>query len=611
VPVRAGAGDPPRRTILLYVLATGRSLTVDKSTSHPLVPQLRLDELLAELQGRLQAVLETRDRTHALLEAVVAVGGHLELEAVLRQIVAAAVQLVNARYGALGVVGEGGKLAEFIPVGLDESEIARIHHWPEGRGLLGELITNPGSLRLPDIAADPRSVGFPAGHPPMTSFLGAPVRIRDEVYGNLYLTEKRGGAQFDEEDEALVVALAAAAGVAIENARLYAEARRQQQWLRANAEVMQRLLSGEEPHDVLALVTQLALEMSGADLVVLALPTGGRDQLVIEHAAGIGADEALGLAFPTKGSASGLVMATGKPLAVDDFSKDERVAFVTRERLGLGPAMVVPLGPPGDVRGVLTAGRRSGALPLSSAAVELLITFAAQAGIGLELAEHRRETQRIALYADRDRIARDLHDQVIQRLFATGMSLQGLTGLIAEQETRNRVHQAVDALDETIKDIRSAIFTLQSRGTQLPGVRSRIAAIVEEMTEPLGFAPSLRMGGHLDARVPGEMVNHMAVALREALSNAARHAGANRVDVEVRAGSDLVLVVRDNGAGMKPTRRRSGLANLAERAAELGGELRTGPADGGGTELEWRVPLPEEGKIDRPADLASSRTGSR
>ena len=563
--------------------------------AQPLMPQLRLDELLAELQRRLQTVLNTRDRTHALLEAVVAVGSHLDLEVVLKQIVAAAVRLVNARYGALGVVGEGGKLAEFVPVGLDETEIARIDHWPEGRGLLRELITHPSTLRLPDISADPRSVGFPAGHPPMRSFLGAPVRIRDEVYGNLYLTEKRDGAEFDEDDEALVVALAAAAGVAIENARLYAEARRQQQWLRANSEVMQRLLSGGDTGDVLALVTRLALEMSGADLVVLALPTGGRDQLVIEHAAGLGASEALGLVFPAQGSVSGMVMATGKPLPVADFSNDERVAAVTREQLGLGPAVVVPLGPPGDVRGVLTTGRRSGALPLSPAAVELLITFAAQAGIGLELAEHRREAQRIALYADRDRIARDLHDLVIQRLFATGMSLQGATALITDPELEHRVHQAVDALDETIKDIRSAIFTLQSRGpAELPGVRSRIAAIVAEMTDLLGFAPSLRMDGRLDSHVPGKIAEHMLVALREALSNVARHAGATRVYVDIEAGAELVLLVRDDGTGIKPTARRSGLANLSERAGQLGGTLQTGSAAGGGTELEWRVPLPQQ-----------------
>ena len=368
---------------------------MENQAPRPLLPQLRLDDLLAELQVRLQAVLDTRDRAYALIEAVVAVGSQLDLEMVLRQIVEAATTLVSARYGALGVVGEGGRLTEFVPVGLDEAQIGAIDHWPEGRGVLGKLITDPRPLRLADIAAHPDSSGFPDGHPAMRSFLGVPVRIRDEVYGNLYLTEKQGGGEFDEDDEALVVALAAAAGVAIENARLYAEARRQQQWLRANAEVTRRLLSEDEPDAVLDLVAQHALEMSGADLVVLALPTGRRDQLLIEHACGDGAAQARGLVLPAHGSASGVVMASGKPLIVDDFSNDPRVAAVAREHMPLGPAILVPLGPAGNVRGVLTAGRHQGALPLLPPAVEMMITFAAQAGIGLELAEHRRDSQRI------------------------------------------------------------------------------------------------------------------------------------------------------------------------------------------------------------------------
>lgn len=566
---------------------------MESQDPRPLLPSLRLDDLLVELQLRLQTVLDTRDRTHALLEAVVAVGSHLELEVVLRQIVEAAVELVSARYGALGVIGEGGRLAEFVPVGLDESEIARIHHWPEGRGLLGKLIREPRPLRLNDIAADPGSSGFPDGHPPMRSFLGVPVRIRDEVYGNLYLTEKRGG-EFDEEDEALARALAAAAGVAIENARLYAEARRQQQWLRANAEVTRGLLSGDAPSEVLELVTQQALEIAGADLVVLALPTRDRSRLVIEHAYGDGAAGALGLVLPAKGSASGIVMATGKPLTVDGFSQDDRVAPTARDNMLLGPAVLVPLGPAGDVRGVLTAGRRAGALPLSADAVEMLITFAAQAGIGLELAEHRNDAQRLALFEDRDRIARDLHDQVIQRLFATGMSLQGTVALVGDSEVAHRVEKSIDALDETIRDIRSAIFSLQSRGdTEPPPLRSRLLSVVEEMTGPLGFAPALRLAGPLDSRVPTGLGGQVLAALREGLANAAKHARASRVDVSIEAGADLVLTVRDNGIGLPgEATRRSGLANLTERAAEAGGTMRLAAASGGGTELEWRVPLP-------------------
>jgi signal transduction histidine kinase len=564
---------------------------VEADQGAPLVPQLRLDDLLAELQVRLAAVVKTRDRMHGLLEAVVAVGSNLDLEVMLRQIVEAAVGLVDARYGALGVIGEGGRLAEFIPVGLDEREIAGIHHWPEGRGLLGELIGNPQPLRLADMSTHPRSFGFPDGHPAMKSFLGVPVRVRDEVYGNLYLTEKRDGAEFDDEDEAVLVALGAAAGAAIGNARLYQEARRQQQWLRASGEVTRRLLSGSSTGEVLALVTERALEISGADLVVLALPVGNGRQLSIEHAAGERAAQAAGLVLPVAASASGLVLGGGKPMTFDDFSGDERVAPVARDKLGLGPAVVVPLGAPGNVRGILTAGRSRGSVPLAPPAVELLVSFAAQAGVGLELAAHRADAQRLAVFEDRDRIARDLHDLVIQRLYATGMSLEGVSARLGDSGTSRRVSSAVDALDETIKEIRAAIFALHTRpGTDEAGLRGKILDVIDEAAVALGFAPALRMSGRV-GDIPAAVAENLLGALREALSNAARHARASKLDVTIEAGPDLTLLVRDDGIGISGTGRRSGLANLADRAAMLGGVMRAKPADGGGTELEWRVPL--------------------
>lgn len=557
------------------------------------VPHLRLDELFSQLQARLAEVLETRDRINVLLEAVVSIGSDLELEAVLHRIVEAAVQLVDARYGALGVIDESGQLAEFIPVGMDEAQIAGIHHWPEGKGLLGELITKPRPLRVPDIAAHPQSSGFPAGHPPMRTMLGAPLRIRETVYGNLYLTDKRSGEPFDEDDEALVVALAAAAGVAVDKARLYAATRRQQQWLQATAEVTRRLLSDAEPADVLSLITELTRELAGADLAVLALPAGSGGDLVIEYASGHGAGAAFGLVLPVRASVSGIVMASGAPLSVDDFSADDRVAAVAREHLGLGPAVVFPLGTAGRVCGVLTAGRVPGSKPLSADAIDMITTFAAQAGLGLELADHRRDAERIAVFADRDRIARELHDLVIQRLFATGMSLQAAVGLMPEGQAAVRVGQAVDALDETIHDIRSSIFMLQTQVAQepSPGLRARLMAVTDEMTQALGFAPSLRLDGSLEEAIPGEVADAMLLALREALSNAARHAHASRVDVAVSAGNELILVVQDNGSGIGDVTRRSGLANLRHRAEELGGQLLLGQAERGGTRLEWRVPL--------------------
>jgi signal transduction histidine kinase len=562
---------------------------------HPMLPGLKLDELLDELQIRLHAVLSTRDRVYSLLEAVVSVGSSLELEVLLRRIVETAVELVDARFGAMGVVGDGDRLAEFIPVGLGEDQIAEISHWPEGKGLLRLLITDPRPLRLADISEHPASFGFPPGHPPMRSFLGTPIRIRGEVYGNLYLTEKKGSGQFDAEDEAVLIALAAAAGVAIDNARLYEEARRQQRWLSATTEVTSRLLSGADVGDALALITEMALEMTGSDLVVVALPIGDGSTLRIEHTAGEGAEEARGLVLPAKDSASGIVLSTGERLTIADFSTDERTSAIAKMQMPLGPAVIVPLGAPGKVRGVLTAGRRPGSMPLSEAASDMLATFAAQAAIALQLADHRRQAEQMTVFEDRDRIARDLHDLVIQRLYATGMSLQGASSLITSPEVASRVSRSVDALDDTIREIRSAIFALQTHPEGRPAsVRARILYVVQEMAPALGFAPSLQLDGQLDTALPDDVAEQLLTALREALSNAARHASASRVDVTIRAERELRLTVRDDGVGISADGRRSGLRNLERRAAGLGGTLQASPAQGGGTELIWCVPLRED-----------------
>ena len=573
---------------------------MEPGTGRPeLLPNLQLDELLAELQGRLQAVLATRDRMRGLLEAVVAIGSGLDLESTLRRIVEAAVGLVDASYGALGAIGEDKRLAEFIPVGLSQEEIGRIHHWPEGRGLLGLLIDDPRPLRLANIGDHPASSGFPAGHPSMRSFLGVPVRVRDEVFGNLYLTNKRGGGEFTEDDEVVLVALGAAAGVAVENARLYEAARRQQRWIQASAVVTTRLLSGSAPAAVLADITRLALELSGADLAVLALPDEEGRRLTITYAEGEGADAARGLVLPAGQSLSGRVLASGEPVTSADFAADERAAVAARGAMSqIGPAIVFPLGAPGNVRGVLTVGRLHGAAPFPPAQVDVVASFAAQAGVALELAASQAEAKRLSLYEDRDRIAHDLHDLVIQRLYATGMSLEGTMPMITRPEVASRITNAVDAMDMTIKDIRATIFALQARDTaDRSDLRGDIVRLVEETTPPLGFAPSLRLGAGLGGDIPPEVAEQALAALREALSNAARHAAATRVDVTVDLGADRMLTVQvtDNGTGIPANGRRSGLRNLARRADKLGGELLLGPADPGasppGTRLEWRVPL--------------------
>jgi len=358
-----------------------------------------------------------------------------------------------------------------------------------------------------------------------------------------------------------------------------------QAWQRATAEVTARLLSEDEPGDLLELVTRHALELSGAGLVVVALLDPEGTHLTMVSAAGAGAAAVRGLTAPLRGTLSELVISRGQVQFIEDFSTDERVRPQLRDEVALGPMAVFPLGPPGDARGVLGVAQRAGLPPLAPGAVELVTTFAAQAGIGLKLAEHAASARRLAVLADRDRIARDLHDRVIQRLFATGMALQGVLPLMTAPAGADRLRQAVDDLDETIRDIRAAIFTLQPRA-EPPAVRAQIVAVTDAMTGPLGFAPSLRLDGALDQRVPAGMAQDLLAVLREALALVARRGGATQVDVTVEAGADLVAVVSDDGGGPADPP-----GALAGRAAELGGSLRAGQAEGGGTRLEWRVPL--------------------
>ncbi|MEV5751647.1 GAF domain-containing protein [Actinoallomurus sp. NPDC052308] len=549
------------------------------------LPQLRLDDLLGELQSRLDAVLATRDRVHALLEAVVSIGSDLELETVLRRIVEAATTLVEARYGALGVIGDGGRLVQFITVGVGEEGIAEIGHWPHGEGILGLLIKEPHPLRLPDLAAHPESAGFPVGHPPMRRFLGVPIRVREEIFGNLYLTEKAGGGEFDEDDESVVTALATAAGVAIENARLYQEARRRERWLQASAEVSTTLLSGTEAGDVIELVAERAREICDADMAMVALVAGG--ELVVETVAGEHAEELHGLRVPIEESLAGRVFRSGEPLVLADASGAERRVGVP-EAVPVGPALIVPLGVGSGARGVLSVANAPGKPVFGEPARRLLEPFAAQAAVGLELAGRRRDAERLVVLEDRDRIAKDLHDTVIQRLFATAMTLMSAIKITEKPEVAHRVQRAVDDLDNTIRQIRSTIFALQSTMEQT--LRTRVHGIIDSAAETLGFAPAVRLDGLLDIVVDEATGDQVIAVLQEALSNAARHSGARHVGVSLMVGDELVLRVEDDGVGISEDGRRSGLRNMAERAQSLGGTFEIHSRDGGGTVLDWRVP---------------------
>jgi signal transduction histidine kinase len=560
--------------------------------ARPALPHLKLDDLLEELQARITAIRSTRDRIHSLLDAVLAVGRGLELESALHRIVETAAALVDARYAAMGVLGEDGQITRFLTVGVSQEEIERIGPYPKGQGILGELIRHPKPLRLHDLSKHPASFGFPPNHPPMKTFLGVPVRVRDSVFGNLYITEKRGGADFDEEDEQLLLTLATAAGVAIENARLYDEVHRRERWLRASSEISRRLLSGAEPGDVLPLFATEAMDVADADLAAIAIPVAGTDRLLVEAAVGLNADRARGTALPAEGAFSAVYKSGTKTIIPTERGHDRALAAFDPEGL-FGPLLVMPLGEGDRILGVLLIARRAASPPFATAIAETLSAFSGQAAIALELAQRRRDAEQLTVLHDRDRIAKDLHDLAIQRLFATGMTLDGITRMIDNATVAERVGRAVDDIDETIKLIRTTIFALQARDDEFTqhSLRERVLAEVETAAAVVGFAPGLRLEGPIDTKVSGEIAENLIAVLREGLSNAARHAKAKRIEVSVSAGEDVSLRITDDGIGIPAKAPRRGLQNLAERAKDLDGTLTVSPGAERGTVLEWRVPL--------------------
>lgn len=513
------------------------------------------------------------ERLQGLLEAAIAVGRELDLPRVLRRVVEVAVELVSARYGALGVVGEAGRLVQFIHVGLEPEVAARIGRLPEGHGLLGQLVRDPQPLRLHDLAEHRASSGFPDHHPPMHTFLGVPVRVRGEVFGNLYLTEKRGGVDFSAEDEAVVEALAVAAGVAIDNARLYAAAQQREHSMRSGAVVTNALMSGAFPAAA-QLVADTVAELLEAEVVSAwtSVPEGWR--LVGSTGAPIGVDLGADVAAQL-GFGSGRVL--GQP---------ERELL---DAAGLQAGAVVGLGS-GPGRIVVLAGNVSDR-SIPAELPEPLTAFVGQVAVALELAARRREAEDLAVLADRDRIARDLHDHVIQRLFAVGMSLESLGGLGLPEVAAARVSRSVSDLDDTIRDIRTTIFDLQSHDSE-SGLRVRMLSLLRAAERSMSAHPQIRFEGAVDAGVGDVVADHALAVLREALSNVARHSGAERVEVLVTAGEGRLQVrVADDGVGIGEGPAGSGMGNMRSRADQLGGSLKIASRQPRGTVVTWSVPL--------------------
>lgn len=554
--------------------------------------QLRLRELLAEVQDRIDQVIVARDQIDGLLEAVLTVASGLELEATLARIVHAAIELVDCRYGALGVLNRRGDgLQNFVYDGIDEDTRALIGDLPTGHGLLGLLIEQPKPIRLDNLAQHVASSGFPEHHPPMRTFLGVPVRVHGEVFGNLYLTEKANGQSFTEDDEVIVQALAAAAGIAVDNARLFEEARLRQRWQEATSEIRAELLADTDLQDVLDLIARRALALAEADHVQIAqpedpdVPPEEVSTLVVTAYAGSDPTAFEGKRIRVEGTATGTVYRGGQPLQVTEFDGDG-------DRHG--PALLLPLRASADtVSGVLSVVRTADREPFDDRQLFLATSFTDQAALALKLAADQRRLNSLTVLADRDRIARDLHDHVIQRLFAHGLNLQSTHARTRSPEIQGRLADMIDDVQNIITDVRTAIFDLHGGAEGGRQLRQALHDIVAEQTADVGLRTVVRMSGPLNV-VTGPLADHAEAVLREAMSNVVHHSGADTVTVTVSVDDYLTLDVTDNGVGLPVTVARSGLHNLASRAEEASGTFTATALDTGGTRVLWSAPLPED-----------------
>lgn len=567
---------------------------------HPWHPPMRdrVEDMLRDFTARGHELLDTQERMNALLAAVLALAEDLSLEAVLDRLVRSACALVGARYGALGVIGEDRKLSHFITVGIDEEGIHSIGDLPTGHGVLGLLIREPRPLRLHDLGQHPIASGFPPNHPPMRTFLGVPVRVRDEVFGNLYLTEKQGGEDFTTEDEDLAVALAAAAGVAIQNARLFEDSSRRQKWLEAGMELSSRLIMASQPGDAeqLDIVADAALRVSESTLAVIAVPAGG-GALRCRSSVGVQGLQA-GQELKVPPSLAGVVENGGSFVA-----RDPRQLFDDGVAEKLGSVLVCSLGHSGSDNGVLLLARAQGTAVFNQAEAESSAIFGSRIGLALDLARANAQREQNLLFTDRERIARDLHDLVIQRLFAAGLSIQSLRRYTLDPVAHERIAAVTTELDETIRKLRDTIYSLRTADEEREPLTGRILRAVRESSRSHAVTPKVSLDGAVDS-IREDVSVHLLSVLSEALSNALRHSGADDIQVTVAverpdpgtgdaaAGRERVqVVISDNGQGFTEPARVSGLANMRRRAELLKGSCTIESTPGVGTTVRWSARL--------------------
>ncbi len=555
------------------------------------LPGLRLRELLIEVQDRIEKIIEGRDRLDGLVEAMLVVTSGLELDATLRSIVDTAIELVDARYGALGVRGHGHDLVEFVYQGIDDDARALIGHLPQGRGVLGVLIDDPQPIRLDNIHQHPSSIGFPPNHPPMRTFLGVPVKIRDEVFGNLYLTDKANGQPFSEDDEVLVQALAAAAGIAIANARLYAQSRARQAWIEAARDIATGMLSGADPATVFALMAEKALKLADATATMVVVPveaeppTSSDPELVITETSGSMSISAADDPTTLNSRPISDVFSDRTPRRVDNF--DLSIGGFTDP----GPALLLPLRVADTAAGVLVVLRRAGLPQFTDEQLDMMAAFADQAALAWQLATSERRMRELEVLTDRDRIARELHDHVIQRLFAVGLAMQATVPLARSPEVQRRLSEQVDDLQEVIQDIRTAIFDLHTTSSGPLRLRQRLEEAIAECSTT-GLRTVVQFVGPVSV-VDAVLADHAEAFVRAAVDAAIRQPNVSRISVIVEVDDELRIRVTADGQRVPDEATVNNLAEMRRFTEEIGGSLTVETGADGKTTLRWSVPLPE------------------
>ena len=546
------------------------------------------------MHEQLDDMLAARDQMEQLLRVIVEIGSDLDLDSTLRRIVLAARKLTSAPYAAVAVRDPEGTLIAFVHNGIDDGAVQRIGHLPVGKGLLSLSLLDTPVLRLDDMSKHPAAVGFPENHPPMQAFLGVPITIRGTIFGNLYLTHDEPGRVFSESDEVAARALAFAAAVAIDNAQLFERERTSVRWMEASREITTALLSGDElARSPLQLIAERACALTDAEQAIVLVPDDDDlpfeeiDTLVVSAAVGLHASEVLGQRIPVDGSTSGSVFRSGKALITELLSYPIQ-AFTD---VGQRCAIVMPLRADHKVAGVIAVARSSERPPFDNSYLDLVSDFATHAAIALMLSSGREHARQLTIVAERERIAHDLHDHVIQRLFAAGMNLQGTVARVRSPEISDRLNRTLDDLQTIIEEIRTTIFQLQSPLENDGGFRNRIQRVVADLTENRDIVTTVRMHGPM-AAVAGELAEHAQAVAAEAVSNAVRHSAASRLTVEVSVDDMLILDVVDNGSGIPADNpRRSGLANMSYRAEQVGGSCEITSEPGGGTRVHWTAPL--------------------